>query len=322
MVKSAPNKDVLVPDEMTNEFPLLKELLSNPELETEFRLRDQAANRSKKIFNALGLLSLTFIVVVLLITTWRFFLGGLGLHVPAPLITTAAILALLSFVLAIASHVFWRGQEHWLKNRFIAERLRQWKFQQLLDGPFLMLTRTDSTRFRSELKSRWIRERFNLLETPGTMEDFLNAENFELFVTPSVCSDGALAQQVFDAYLSLRLEYQAKYFSSKKASLVVLDTWSNGLAKLALVIAGLLAFAEVGVLLLQSAGHESTLAFVMGASALSAALISATIRVLRSARAVSEETERYTSKWLVLKLVLESQDWRRWLKPSVLQLRN
>jgi hypothetical protein len=197
------------------------------------------------------------------------------------------------------------GQERWLENRFITERLRQWKFQQLLDGSFIELAQTDHPTFQLELKSRWTKVRFDLLETRGAMADFLNSENFELFAKPSVCSNGQLADEIFSAYLHLRLNYQAKYFSVKKESLVILDTWTNGLAKLSLVIAGLLAFGEVGLLLLQGHEHEPITAFMLGASALSSALVSATVRVVRSARAVSEETERYTSKWLLLKLVLE-----------------
>jgi hypothetical protein len=100
------------------------------------------------------------------------------------------------------------------------------------------------------------------------------------------------------------LNYQAKYFSFKKERLHILDTWTDGIAKSLLLLAGILALGEV-LLLLLHADHESNPSWVIGASALSAALISAGMRVARSARAISEETERYMSKWVLLKILAE-----------------
>jgi hypothetical protein len=240
-----------------------------------------------------------------LVTTWRFFLHKAGIETPRWLLSTSAVLGLLSFALSLSSHFLFRFQGRWLHSRFITERLRQWNFHQLLDGSFVALSQTDADKFDKELRGRWAKAKFEVFERAGTVDDFLNSEQFELFVEPSVCPDQHLGAQVLEAYRYLRLDYQVKYFSFKKDLLRTLDIWTNGLAKLALLAAGFLALGEVIILLIQRSDDESNLGWILGASALSAALISAAIRVVRSARAISEDTERYTSKWVRLKILAE-----------------
>jgi hypothetical protein len=298
------NKDMNVPQAMLALFPQLTKFLDNPEIEKEFKIPEAAANRSKLFFNTFGLSSLIFILLVLLIAAWRFFLHEVGIVPPVYLLWISAILGFVSFALSLSSHFLFKFQHRWLHGRFITERLRQWKFQQLLDGEFVALSQTDPPAFERELAARWVTVKFAVLEMPGTMNDFLNAEDFELFVKPSVCPDTRLAQQVIEAYQQLRLNYQARYFSLKTEMLRNLDVWTNSIAKFSLLIAGLLALAEVILLLIHSGEQEeSTLSWAVGASALSAALISAAVRVVRSAKAISEETERYTSKWVLLKIL-------------------
>src|SRR5205807_4955364 len=137
---------------------------------------------------------------------------------PVFLLWTIAALGIISFGLALSSYLL-GFQGAWVNNRFITERFRQWKFQQLLDGSFVALSRTDLPRFEKELQARWARAKFDLLENEGTINDFLEAENFELFVRPSLCPDNDLAPQIADAYRYLRLDYQGKYFSFKKETL-------------------------------------------------------------------------------------------------------
>ncbi len=286
-------------------FPQLTNLLNNPEIDKEFKTPEAVANRSKLFFNTFGLLSLIFILLVLLIATWRFFLHEVSSVSTIYALWISAILGSVSFVLSLFSHFLFKFQDKWLHNRFITERLRQWNFQQLLDGAFVALSQTDPPKFQKELTARWVKAKFVILEMPGTMNDFLNAEDFELFVKPSVCSDISLAQQILEAYQDLRLDYQARYFSLKKEMVRTIDVWTNSIAKFSLLIAGLLAFGEVILLLSHGVEQESKLSWIMGASALSAALISAAIRVVRSAKAISEENERYTSKWVLLKILSE-----------------
>jgi hypothetical protein len=183
--------------------------------------------------------------------------------------------------------------------------VRQWKFQQLLDGAFVGLSQSSPVQFEQELKRRWAEAKFDVLEEAGTLDDFLEAESFELFVHPSLCLSEQLERQRREAYLLLRLNYQAKYFSSRKVRLATLDTWTSAIAKFSLLIAGVLAIAELLVLLFRGAESESQLSWIMGAAALSAALTSAGVRVFRGAKAISEETERYARKWVVTKILTE-----------------
>lgn len=290
---------------MSTQFPLLVALLDNPEINKEFEAPEDVANRAKFLFNTFGLTSLIFIVLVLLIITWRFFLHTVGIITPIYLLWISAVLGFLSFAILLASHFIFKLPEKWLHNRFVAERLRQWKYQQLLDGEFVGLSQTDPPKFKKELEGRWEKAKFDVLEIAGTVNDFLAAEDFRLFVTPSVCRNNEAARQIFESYQSLRLDYQAKYFSFKKETLGTLDVWTNGLAKFFLLVGGALAVGEVVSVLAHTGEHESTLSWVLGASALSAALISAAIRVVRSAKAISEETEKCTSKWVQLKILSE-----------------
>lgn len=299
------NRDMHIPPEMVAQFPDLANLLNNPEVYKDFERADEVGNQSKRLFNALGLSSLIFIVVVLLVVTWRFFSHTQGVAVPNWLLWISAGLGFLAFSLALSSHFIFEFHDKWLQHRFITERLRQWNFQQLLDGSFAAMMKTDPIKFEAELKARWIRAKYDLLGKPGALDDFVNAEAFELWVTPSVCPDTTLADQIFEAYRLFRLEYQTTYFTFKKATLRTIDIWTNSFAKISLMVAGMLALAEIILLLAQSGSNESSLSWMMGAAALSMALLSAAIRVVRSAKAISEETERYASKWVVLKILAQ-----------------
>jgi hypothetical protein len=150
-----------------------------------------------------------------------------------------------------------------------------------------------------------VKARF-ILQKPGAVNDFLNAEDFHLFVKPSISSDRQLAKQIFEAYQHFRLDYQAAYFSFKLERLRTIDVWTTSIAKFSLMLAGLLALGEVILLLGDAGRRESNLSWLVGALALSAALISAAIRVVRSAKAISEETETYASKWISLKILADS----------------
>jgi hypothetical protein len=299
------NQDLLVSEELLELFPRLTRFLANPEIEKEFKTPEAVANSSKRYFNAIGLTSLIFILVVLLIATWRFFLHQMGVPAPAFLLWVSAVLGSVSFAMALSSHFLFKFQENWLHNRFITERLRQWKFQQLLDGEFVALSLVAPAEFEKELKARWVKAKFAIVGRPGTINDFLSAEDFELFVRPSVCPDQPAARQIIEAYKYLRLGYQANYFSLKREMLQTLDVWTNSIAKFSLLLAGVLALVEVVLLLAGPGDHESALGWVVGALAISAALVSAAVRVVRGAKAISEETERYSSKWVLLKILAE-----------------
>jgi hypothetical protein len=305
MTTTIHNKDLNVSKEMLAQFPRLTGLLHNPEINRELTAPNVVASRSKLFFNTLGFLSLIFIIILLLIAVWRFALHTVGIVPPGYLLWISGVLGVVSFLMSLSSHFLFKFQHKWLQNRFITERFRQWKFQQLLDGLFVALYETDPRAFEEELTARWVKAKFTILEMPGTINDFINAEDFELFVKPSVCDDEGLARQIIEAYQYLRLDYQARYFSLKKEMLQTLDVWTNSIAKFSLLIAACLALGEVILLLAYGMEHETTLSWVMGALGLSAALLSAAIRVVRSAKAISEEAERYTSKWVLLKILAD-----------------
>jgi hypothetical protein len=299
------NKDINLPQEMLAQFPRLRALLDSSEINQEFAARDHVANKSKALFNTFGLLSLIFMALTLMTAACHFLLHALHIEIPLYLLWIGAASGLLAFVLSLSSHFLFGFQDEWLKNRFMAERIRQWKFQQFLDGSLVALSQSDHAKFDAELKGRWAKAKFSFLGTGGMMHDFLNGEEFELFVAPSLCPISDLVQEMFDVYRYVRLDYQARYFSSKKETLQALDVWTNAVAKFSLLLAGMLAVAEVVILLINTSAEESRLGWIVGASALAAALLSAATRVARSATAISEETERSISKWVVFKILAE-----------------
>jgi hypothetical protein len=299
------NKDIDVPQDLSAQFSQLSSLFDDASIKEEFKIPDALAMRSKALFNAQGLLSLTFIILLLLIATWRFFLYRIGIQPPVLLLWVSGALGVLAFSMALSSHFLFKFQDTWLHNRFLVERLRQWKFQQLLDGELLLLSQTNLPEFDRELKARLIKAKF-ILQKPGALNDFLNAEDSNLFVKPSVCPDKRLAQEIFEAYQHLRLDYQAAYFSFKLERLRTVDIWTTSVANFSLLLAGLLALGEVILLIFEGGRQESNLSWLVGALALSAALISAATRVVRSAKAISEETETYANKWVSLKILGDS----------------
>jgi flagellar biogenesis protein FliO len=306
MAETAHNLDINLPERISAQFPQLTKLLDNPEISGRFARSETTANLSKRWFNVFGLSSLVLIILMLLIAAWRPFIHKAGIATPSWLLWVSASAGFASFAMSITSTYVFGFQGKWLLNRFVTERLRQWKFQQLLDGRFVDLSVTNPHEFDSELEKRWVMAQFDVLEKPGTMEDFLDAEDFRLFVRPSVSANTEMARTVADAYQSLRLEYQAKYLSFKKHTLGTLDVWTSGIGKLTFLLAGLTALTEIVIIAFNhSASHESTVSWLLGVLALSLALISVAVRIIRSAKAISEETERYTTKWVLLKTLAE-----------------
>ncbi|HEY5884016.1 MAG TPA: hypothetical protein VIT88_04980 [Pyrinomonadaceae bacterium] len=304
MAQVTHNLDIAVPEQISNQYPRLAAILNNPEMNLQFSESDATANRGKLLFVLFGLLSLVLMVLMLLIVVWHPFLVELSIKPPGWLRWAGAGAGILSLLISFTSRFVFRFQKKWLYGRYVTERLRQWKFQQLLDGVFIDLSLTEPHAFERDLANRWVTAKFEVMEKPGAMDDFLDAENFSLFVKPSVCERRELEQEVTAAYQTLRMDYQAKYFSFKKHVLEALDVWTNGIAKLTFLLAGLLALSEITIGFFETTENE-ILMLALGVSALSLALLSIAVRIFRSARAMSEESERYSSKWVRLRTLVE-----------------
>jgi hypothetical protein len=298
------NQDINVPQSLLDRFPQLADILYNIDFENEFAHFEKRANRNKFWFNWIGLLSLVLIVFFLLVITWKLGMQITGVPFPKWLVWVSALAGTLSFALAVSSTLLGL-HSRWLVNRFATERFRQWKYQQLLDGDFILLSRSDPSEFASELKRRFDSLMFEFSNTQGGMNSFIKAENEGLYVNPSSCNDAAMLKSITEAYRQLRLDYEVRYFSLKQKSLQSLDDWSKSLAKFTLLSAAALAVSEVVWLMVHVDGGEDRLSWILGASAITAAIISAAFRVFRSAMAISEETERFFSKWIRFKILSE-----------------
>jgi len=298
------NQDIYISSEIISQFDQIIIPIDSQIIQNLFKSPEYLANSNKLYFNLFGIVSLSLVIIVLIFTVWRFASTTAGYTININGILIIAILGIISFLIAIFAH-FWKFQENWLQNRFETERLRQFKFQQLLDGNFMELSKNDSVNFEIKLKDRFTNFQHSNINKLGSLGDFVDAEDFQLLVEPNDSSDVELSKQIFEAYFTLRLDYQARYFKEKQESLKTLDDWTKSIAKFSLLIAFVLALADLFILLSHNIELEKTLGWLIGASAVSAGLTSAGVRVFRNAKAISEETERYTSKWVLLKILSE-----------------
>ncbi len=298
------NQDIYVSDNMVARFEDISSPLNSSIIQNAFKSPEFLANSFKSKFNTCGIISLFIVIIVLIFTVWKFASKSAGYFIDETALWIIAILGISSFILALVSH-FFSFQDEWLFNRFVTERLRQFKFQQLLDGEFMELATKDSINFEKELSNRFAKFEPKYINKLGSLGDFVGAENFNLFINPNNTSNINLSKQIFEAYFDLRLDYQARYFKLKQESLTSLDEWTKSIAKISLLTAFVLALAELYILLRHNTELEKNIGWIIGASAVSSGLISAGVRVFRNAKAISEEAERYTSKWVLLKILSE-----------------
>lgn len=319
--KSKHNQDIYISNKLISKFEQIFSPLESKIVKDSFYAPETIANSYKKYFNVFGLISLSLVIVVLIFTVWRFTSATAGYSTNSTAVWVIAVLGFFSFLIAIISH-FGKFQEKWLLNRFKTERLRQFKFQQLLDGKFMELSKNAPTKFENELQSRFTKFQQSYINELGSFGDFIDGENFQLFVKPNISSDVELSNQIFEAYYTFRLEYQFLYFKDKQKDLLFLDDSTKSIAKFSLLTAFLLALAELIILLIHNVDLEKKLSWIIGAFAISAGLLSAGVRVFRSAKAISEENERYTSKWVVLKILSEKFNHEKSTPEEKLQVMN
>lgn len=127
------NHDLLLdPQDLENarvEFPNIFPALDNPALRRDFALVDGVANRRKRISRRIGRLSVALVTIALIAAASSQLYGEQAwVHYVEAL---AAVLGLFGALLGFGGVLSRSAKDRWLKNRFKAERLRQFHFQSL-----------------------------------------------------------------------------------------------------------------------------------------------------------------------------------------------
>jgi hypothetical protein len=305
-----PNRDMFISGEILGQFAVLQPLLHNEATEDFFAIEETRANKFKRLFVYGRSISLILVCLLLILMSWRLSLTSLSKHFPLWVDYIAALVGIVALTLQIVISGC-KAQSKWLYARFVAERTRQWKYQTLLDGDLISKLLTSADTFKKSLLDRWTLFKRGFEHGIGGMAKFMESSPFEFLVKPLPCPI-ALFEELKRIYQTFRLEVQIAHFVDRNLRLRGKDRWTDALAKSSLLASGLIAVIEaclwgshaMGWINIHGEGSKlGILVAVLAASALSFAVISAGIRVYRSASAITEERERYRFKELRLRRI-------------------
>jgi hypothetical protein len=208
--------DLDVSKQFTEIYPLISGALRDERLISAFRLFDKEVRKHKRAFEALGLCSLLLGLLPLLTSAIRLSAS----EALFARLSTLNIITNSCGALAIALVLWTRLKRHrrkWCQAVFCRERLRQWHFQLFLDGSFIGLWSSQRVEFEQELNRRWVSLEQNFHDGYGMMTQFVNfaSHGDDLFHEPTKYSHSTVADQVFNALLTLRLNHQLRYTRRK-----------------------------------------------------------------------------------------------------------
>ena len=303
-----PNRDMFLSEEILGLFPRLKPIIHNAVVEDFFASQEAIAVKKKKRFVKWGSICLVFVCLLLILVSWRLSLAQLSVPFPPIVDYIAAGLGIIALVIQICLSIF-RTHSKWLYARFAAECTRLWKYQNFLDGKLMSLLEESTEEFNEELQSRWVlfSERFKAGK--GGMRNFIESSPFDLFVSQSIYSSPIIFEDARRAYQLFRIDVQTAHLAYKNESLKSIDSWTVAAARISLLLSGLVAISDACLMgatalgAINSTREWATFAAISASSALSLAVISAGVRVYRSASSITEERERYRFKQLHLQRI-------------------
>jgi hypothetical protein len=286
-------------------LPLVRAALRHPALLCEFGRYNSLADSKQATVRLLGTVSLFCGGVALVGITIELLLAARTIQPPWYTTVLFEIGAAASIILALRS----KTRTQWLTARFMTERMRQWHFQMLLDGALISKARSAPTVFEAERAKRWEQFMLQAPDAQGGMNSFVDAETHELHHPVEPYSNSATANEAMRAYVDLRFQKQLSYFNLKREEFKSRDEWSEALARWMIFIALLLT---AGQFCLTAASYwngpldpvpESLLVPVresLFTAAIVLVVLSAMVRVYRSAIALAPQRERYETKWVRL----------------------
>jgi hypothetical protein len=304
------NTDLDPGEEYLASVPRIRVALANPALLDKFREYDAIANAKHRTLWRTGLTSLWLAGLGLLGMAVKLLVLGLtfGDTLDERYTNSLEALTLASEVCAIAAIViavvpfFARTRRAWLAARFMTERIRQWHFQLLLDGELLARARSAPREFETERTDRWMGLLALAPSAEGGFNAFVDSLSLDIAHPATESGDDRVDAEVCRAYRDLRIEKQKAYFEHKREEFAAKDDWSEGVAKWTLFTALALAAAQIALFAVDACGghvgHEPSV--WMSAGALALVVVSMCVRVWRNAIGVTEQRERYESKFVRL----------------------
>jgi hypothetical protein len=282
--------------------PRVRAVLHHPALLEAFERYDRIANSKQKVFRSTGVASLWLGTVSLVGIAAELLLAALAF--PAPWFVTMLfeLCALASIILALGPWLA-RTRTRWLVARFMTEQIRQWHFQMLLDGSLVSKAYAEPDDFEAERTNRWAQFMARVPSAEGAMNSFVDAESLDLHHPIKPYTDPATAEESIRAYNDLRIQKQLDYFKLKREDFAVRDEWSEAFARWTIFSALLLTAGQFILALIRGLTKTDALdpaSESIFAAAMVLVILSAVVRVYRSAVALSAQRERYDTKWVRL----------------------
>jgi hypothetical protein len=304
------NTDLQPPKEYLATVPRVQLVLRYPALIETFDRYDRVANYKQRLFRLTGMVSLLLGGVSLVGIATELFLAALTVQVP-PLVTALLELSALGSLLFALGPWFAGTRTQWLAARFMTEQIRQWHFQMLLDGNLVSKAYAAPVEFQAERAKRWARFMAVAPNVEGAMNSFVDADSSDLYHPIEPCRDPAAAEELLRAYVDLRFNKQMAYFKFKREYFAMRDDVSEAFARwmifsALLVTGGQLILAILRVTHDVDALHRAS--ETMFSAAIVLVILSAIIRVYRSAIALSPQRERYDAKWVRLVALRSAYD--------------
>lgn len=283
------NRDVFPTEDTIKLYPFVRFLVVNPIIDEAFRLREDAANKAKKIYHSRGRLGALLIVLSAVYTVadalilGPFFADVLVGYVAAALAGVGICIQL--YIIAT------RQKETWLLNRFAAERLRGLKFQAFA----LAQNAAEGDALAKEV------DEFSRAAIVG-VDDDLNAglsrlEKFEphealqVFDTKAGPANHELTAQAQDAYHRLRIAYQKRFTESELDRLGKGKRLGDTSADILYLFGAAIVFGSLMTRLIPHASHE--LVAWLDFLAVATFIIAAAKSILENASLAEQSRTRY-----------------------------
>ena len=304
-----PNRDMFIQEQFLTLFPILKPILHNEEIERFFEQQESRANKWKQIFARWGRISLIIVCALLILLSWRLSLARLSIQLPHVINYLAAVFGLVAVTIQISLAAS-RAHSKWLYARFVAERVRLWKYQCFLDGELVSLLEGQVDDFNLEFANRWTLFTAQFKGGGGALSEFMESSPFDACAPSSDYRSQAIFSEVRKAYQIFRMDVQKAHLAYMNKVLETADSWTDAVARITLLISGVVVIIDACLVgagffgwNFETTGWGAILAAILGGSALSMAIVSAGIRVYRKGSAITEERERYRFKQLQLRRI-------------------
>ena len=264
--------------------------LGKEKLKKRFWQFEQTANIKKKLHNSLGLLALVLLIGFLVFSVFRLVASVLPLNLTLPDKYLTWVLPVGMMPVIIALGLNWgEVRKKWVLARYKAERIRHWEFHQLLNGPYIEGLETNPVGF----DTAWREFMYDLDGGHAGLENFIEHSLFRPTFSQAQYQNGDTFKNVWKAYYHERLELQIKWFTQEKNRYEDADTRSEAAARALLFSGAVLSFLEFGFHILSKGAIHHEAGIWLPGLAIMFLLLSAGVRVYRSASGISENAERY-----------------------------